>query len=202
MVNPRPPITPISSIPRSYRETGSAGSGGEARKGCFMTGDETGREHDPRLRAFGPGHNALRKGRVSLPHHVYLVTAATVNRERLFMDFSAGCAAARCFEDRAVLRDTGMLAWVLMPDHAHWLIQLGRQDRLGGVVGRLKSASARRVNPLLGRSGALWAPAFHDHALRSEERLREAARYIAANPVRAGLVARTGDYPFWNAVWV
>lgn len=70
------------------------------------------------------------------------------------------------------------------------------------VVNRLKSASARHVNRFIGRQGALWQRAYHDHALRSEESLREVARYIIANPLRAGLAHRIGDYPFWNAVWV
>ncbi len=28
-----------------------------------------------------------------------------------------------------------------------------------------------------------------------------AARYIIANPVRAGLVYSVRDYPYWDAVW-
>jgi putative transposase len=28
------------------------------------------------------------------------------------------------------------------------------------------------------------------------------ARYIVANPLRAGLVERLGDYPHWDAVWL
>ncbi|MFV3290267.1 transposase, partial [Pseudomonas sp. NY11955] len=28
------------------------------------------------------------------------------------------------------------------------------------------------------------------------------ARYIVANPIRAGLVSRVGDYPHWDAVWL
>lgn len=95
-----------------------------------------------------------------------------------------------------------MLAWVLMPDHAHWLVQLGECDALGLVVNRLKSASARAANRALCRSGPLWARAFHDHALRADEEIRRSARYVVANPLRAGLVDRIGDYPFWNAVWV
>lgn len=149
-----------------------------------------------------PGHRALRRGRISLPGHVYLVTAATVKRKRFFQQFDAACAACRSFEDSRTLGDACMLAWVLMPDHGHWLIRLGGKTSLDQVVNRLKSASARFVNHLIGRQGALWQRAYHDHALRSEESLRKVARYIVANPVRAGLVERVGDYPFWNAVWV
>jgi REP element-mobilizing transposase RayT len=95
-----------------------------------------------------------------------------------------------------------MLAWVLMPDHAHWLLQLGEKDELGIVVNRLKSSSSRLANRVLDRQGMFWAPAYHDHALRAEEDLLNIARYIVANPLRAGLVQRIGDYPFWNAIWV
>ncbi|SDN43336.1 REP-associated tyrosine transposase [Pseudomonas jinjuensis] len=149
-----------------------------------------------------PGHAALRKGRVSLAGGIYLVTTTTLGRNPLFGDFATACAAARCFEDPSVLGTNHLLAWVLMPDHAHWLIQLGAGEPLGITVGRLKSASSRRVNQLLGKQGPLWANAFHDRALRRDEDLQAIARYIVANPLRAGLVRRVGAYPFWNAVWL
>lgn len=149
-----------------------------------------------------PGHTALRKGRVSVPNGVYLVTATTFNRTRVFEDFRAACAAARCFEDRVVLGDTAMLAWVLMPDHAHWLIELSENDVLSKVMNRIKSASARHANRVLHREGRLWSAAYHDHGLRAEDDLADTARYVVANPLRAGLVKNLGDYPFWNAIWI
>ena len=89
-----------------------------------------------------------------------------------------------------------------MPDHVHWLIQLGERDELGPLVNRLKSASARAANLALGREGQLWQRGFHDHALRREEDLKTVASYIVANPLRAGLVRRMADYPYWNAIWL
>lgn len=155
--------------------------------------------HQPQEKS---GQRALRRGRASLANHVYLVTSATIGRQCFFSDFQAGCAAARCFEKSALLGDARMLAWVLMPDHAHWLVQLGEDDPLSLVVNRIKSASARMANLVLQRRGALWEPAYHDHCLRREEDLRSVARYMIANPLRAGLARWVGDYPFWNAVWV
>lgn len=148
------------------------------------------------------GHRALRKGRASIANGIYLLTTTTQDRRKWFADFAAGCAAARCFEDVQLLNGGRMLAWVLMPDHVHWLLQLGESNNLGEVVTRLKSASARQANRVLHRSGKIWAKAFHDHALRDDEDLQQVARYIAANPLRAGLVTRIGDYPFWNATWL
>lgn len=149
-----------------------------------------------------PGHAALRRGRVSAPGQVYHLVTNTVDRIRVFSHFDAACAAARCFEAPHLLGDSRMLAWVLMPDHAHWLVQLGPEDNLGRLVNRLKSASAREANRELKRSGTLWARAFYDRALHSESDVRTVVRYIVANPLRAGLVARIGDYPFWNTIWV
>lgn len=148
------------------------------------------------------GHHALRKGRASIANGIYLITTTTLGRQKLFADFAAACAVAKCVEDGRLLGDAKMLAWVLMPDHLHGVLQLGERDKLGVVVNRLKSASARHANRVLRRTGGIWVKAFHDHALRSDEDLHDVARYVVANPVRAGLVPRVGDYPFSNAVWL
>ncbi len=148
------------------------------------------------------GHHALRKCRVSIANGIYLVTATTLDRQKFFLNFDAACSAARCLEDAKWLGDAKMLAWVLMPNHLHGLLQLGERDDLSAVVRRIKSASAQQVNRVLSKTGAVWASAFHDHALRDEDDLQNVARYMVANPLRAGLVTRIGDYPFWNAVWL
>ncbi|WP_019868283.1 REP-associated tyrosine transposase [Methylovulum miyakonense] len=149
-----------------------------------------------------PGHAALRKGRVSIEGQVYLVTTTTLERQPFFADFRAAQSAAQAFEDKAVLADAKLLAWVLMPDHFHGLLQLDGKTSLQNIMNRLKSASARRANQVMQREGPLWSRAYHDHALRQEEDLLETARYIVANPMRARSVRRVGDYPFWNAIWL
>lgn len=88
-----------------------------------------------------------------------------------------------------------------MPDHVHWLVQLPEGLTLGSLMRRLKGRSALALND--GTSGGrVWAPAYHDRALRREDDVRAAARYLVANPVRAGIVGRVGDYPLWDAVWL
>ena len=148
------------------------------------------------------GHHAMRKGRRSLPNQVYHLTVTTAGRAPLFADPRAAHAAGRRFDDARLLADATMLAWVLMPDHAHWLLQLGEAKPLQKVVESLKATTGREVNRALDRSGAVWARAFHDRALRREDDLRTLARYLIANPLRGGLVRRIGDYPYWNAVYL
>ena len=147
------------------------------------------------------GHAALRRGRFSLPGQVYHVTAATLQRRPWFSNFDVACEVVRAFHQPAVRADATLLAWVLMPDHLHWLVRLN-SGALGEHVRRMKSRSAIGVNKLRNNSGRFWQQGFHDHALRREEDLKDVARYIVANPLRAGLVKKLADYPFWNAVWL
>lgn len=88
-----------------------------------------------------------------------------------------------------------------MPDHFHWLIEL-QDGSLSGLMQRIKSLSTKAVSLSTGRKISLWQRGFHDRALRREEDLVKLARYVVANPLRAELVEKLGDYPLWDAIWV
>lgn len=148
------------------------------------------------------GHAALRRGRVSLPNRVYLVTFTAHQRAPLFSDPDCAMSMARASIDRRLWTSSKLLAWVLMPDHWHGLIELGERDYLPSLVQRLKANTGRHVRQVDARVGRVWGSGYHDRALRAEEQLLDVARYVVMNPVRAGLVRRVGDYPFWDAVWL
>ena len=96
------------------------------------------------------GYRKLRQGRVSLHGQVYLVTSVASERQALFADHRLARAAAGTIASQGLSGESQMLAWVVMPDHAHMLLQLGPGDTLSAVVGKLKSASARAVNRVQG----------------------------------------------------
>lgn len=138
----------------------------------------------------------LRKGRRSIVGQIYHVTTTTKAREPVFerFDLARGVVRSLRFAD-----DQGWvnsLAFVVMPDHVHWLFELVGEKSLSGLVWSLKRQSARVAG------ASIWQSGFHDHALRREEDIVAVARYIVANPLRAGLVESIGDYPHWDAVWV
>lgn len=103
--------------------------------------------------------------------------------------------------ERRAWGDARVHAWVLMPDHWHGLLQLGDRDGLPMVMNRFKALSAKAMRRKDGEA-PVWARGYHDHALRQDEDVREAARYIVANPLRAGIVSHLLDYPYWNAAWL
>lgn len=145
--------------------------------------------------------DGLRRGRWSELGRCYLVTAVTKGRLKTFADWSAGCHVARAIHASHSEGVVFTYCWVVMPDHIHWLFEL-RKGELSAVVRRCKSRAATNVNRALQRVGPVWQPGFHDRALRRDEDIRAAARYVVANPIRAGLVRRAHDYPLWDAAWL
>jgi REP element-mobilizing transposase RayT len=97
--------------------------------------------------------------------------------------------------------DAISMAWVVMPDHFHWLLEL-KSGSLKSLMQGTRSRSARAVNQALGRQGQFWQRGYYDQALRRDDDLKKMARYVVANPLRAGLVGNIGDYPLWDAMWL
>ena len=147
------------------------------------------------------GCKSLRKRRYSLTGGVYLITTNTRDRLPWFTETDLAVSMSRMIETYLNNKYCRCLCWVIMPDHIHLLVQL-KSAELNSIINRLKSGSARTLNKQIGRSGPFWQSGFHDHALRKEEEIKNIARYIIGNPIRAGLAKRYGDYPFWNAVWL
>ena len=140
-------------------------------------------------------YDNLRKGRHCAAGHEYLVTTVTHRRAPAFADFVCARALVAVLRET---RDAGMadwLAWVIMPDHVHWLMEL-RQDTLASCMNVFKSISSRKL-----QAGQVWQKGYHDHAIRRDESVEHAARYIIGNPLRAGLAERVGEYPYAWCRW-
>ncbi|MCI0917437.1 transposase [Pseudomonas stutzeri] len=145
--------------------------------------------------------NRLRTGRHSQRGNLYLLTTATSDRHPVFTDFALGRLVVAELKSAQMEGWVHSLAWVVMPDHFHWLIELG-DSSLDQLMRRVKTNSARAINRRRSSSGPLWQAGYHDRALRQAEDVQAVARYVVANPLRAGLVARLGDYPLWDAIWL
>ena len=142
----------------------------------------------------------LLHGRVSRAGAIYVITTVVRGRRAMLRQQTADRVARELHAFGADPR-VDSLAWVVMPDHLHWMFQL-QLGPLSAIVQGLKSRSARCVNRALGLSGALWQAGYYDRQLRAEEDLLTQARYIVGNPLRRGLVQRIDDYPYWWCRWV
>lgn len=91
-----------------------------------------------------------------------------------------------------------LLAWVVMPNHVHALIEV-MQTPLAEILHGWKSYTAKAANRLLKRSGDFWQDEYFDRYIRDEEHFRKALRYVENNPVKACLVKLSEDWIFSSA---
>ena len=94
--------------------------------------------------------------------------------------------------------DYRLHCWVVMPNHVHLLLT----PKIDGsiVLRRVKGASAREANRLLGLTGRpFWQDESYDHLVRSEEEFERIGSYIVQNPVRVGLARCEQEYRWSSA---
>ncbi|MEH6651600.1 MAG: IS200/IS605 family transposase [Motiliproteus sp.] len=81
-------------------------------------------------------------------------------------------------------------------------MQLTDDAELSATVRMVKSISSRNIHSLRTHKSPIWQRGFHDRALRRTDDIKATARYVVANPVRAGLVRSVKEYSLWDAQWL
>jgi len=89
------------------------------------------------------------------------------------------------------------LSYCLMDNHFHLLAQTP-QPNLSRGMQQLKSRYAQAFNQRHGREGPLFAGRFKARLIQKDAHLLEVFRYIALNPVRAGLCTEPSAWA-WSA---
>jgi REP element-mobilizing transposase RayT len=152
----------------------------------------------------------------SLPKAAYDDLAATapddsVLRRRIeaMIDSGRGACWLRDPSIAAIVQDSlwnfdgeryRLIAWTLMPNHVHVMIEQMEGFLLADCVHAWKSFTAKAANKHLGRTGAFWAPEYFDRYIRDQAHFDSAVHYIHENPVKAGLVVRSEDWQ-WSSAW-
>jgi REP element-mobilizing transposase RayT len=123
----------------------------------------------------------------------YFVTACTLERRRGLEERATTDQIIECARKSDALGDTATIALCVMPDHVHWLFELGGRLTLGRVIARLKADTRKNLTV----AGLAWQRDFFEHRLRAEESAEDYARYVFLNPYRAGLVAQGISWRGW-----
>ena len=92
-----------------------------------------------------------------------------------------------------------LIAWSIMPNHVHVLIETLEGWPLGGIVHSWKTWTAKEINAHLGRTGSVWQREYHDRYIRDGEHLANVTRYIEQNPVKAGLCSEATEWRWGSA---
>lgn len=94
--------------------------------------------------------------------------------------------------------DVAIWAWMVMPNHVHLIIVPSDTDGLRRALAPVHARYARHIHARNNQTGHFWQGRFGCVAI-DEPHLSAALRYIAYNPVRAGLVERPTDWR-WSSV--
>lgn len=91
-----------------------------------------------------------------------------------------------------------VLAWCLMSNHFHFLVQPSDAVQLSKWVQRLMTTHVRRYHKHYGTNGHVWQGRYKSFIVQDDEHLLAVARYVEGNPVRARLTLTAGEWP-WSS---
>ncbi len=124
----------------------------------------------------------------------FFVTTKTAMGKRLFQSDRN----ALLFVDvlRAIARKLQIHDFVIMPDHIHILLSVDNALTIEQAMQLIKGGYSYRLRKEHGYTHDVWQRGFADDRVHDFETFRHYREYIAQNPVRAGLVRSSEEYPF------
>ena len=129
----------------------------------------------------------------------FFITAAAWGRRSIFQtDRMAGLFLDVLRENRAKGRFQ-VHEFVLMKDHFHALVTPAPEVSLGKCAQYIKGGFSFRAKKELGFTGEIWQAGYNEHRVKHARDYAQHVRYIHENPVRAGLCAKPGDWPYSSA---
>jgi putative transposase len=130
-----------------------------------------------------------------LPHHV---TQRGNGRQQTFFGDSDYELYRELLREHCTHSKVAVWAWVLMPNHVHLVLVPSDSDGLRRALSRVHRIYAGRIHERLKRTGHFWQGRFGCAAMDDAHCLA-ALRYVAMNPVRAGLVGSCADWRWSSA---
>ncbi len=138
-----------------------------------------------------------RQLRLQFPGAVYHVTSRGNARQDIFADDADRARFLDLLGREIEQHRWRCHAYCLMGNHYRLLIETPEANLSRGM-GRLNMAYAQAFNRRHERVGHLFQGRFHAVVVEKDSHLLELCRYLVLNPVRAGMAAVPGDWP-WSS---
>ena len=133
-----------------------------------------------------------------LASHYYHIYNRGVDKAVIFREDENYIFVLRKMKKYSQALDLTMIAYCLMPNHYHFLIRQDGDQPAGLLPQRVFNSYTNAHNKRYGRSGTLFEGPYRVRLVDEETYVRHLCRYIHANPVKDGLVARLEDWPYSN----
>jgi len=132
---------------------------------------------------------------VGQPHHVII---RGNNREPIFIADEDYQFYLDKLHDACVKHQCDLHAYVLMTNHVHLLITPYKEGGLAKLMQMAGRYYVQYFNNSYCRTGTLWEGRYKSTVVDSDNYALICYRYIELNPVRAGMVLHSADYP-WSS---
>jgi putative transposase len=86
--------------------------------------------------------------------------------------------------------------FVIMPDHVHLLMTVGGGMTVEKAMQFIKGGFSYRLKKEFGYLGEVWQRGFSERRVENRQSFLAHREYIAANPMKAGLVDWPEEYPY------
>ena len=136
--------------------------------------------------------------RLTVPGYPHHVIQRGNNRQAIFASDHDYAALLQLLAENAVRFEVAVHAYVLMSNHFHLLATPATVDGLPQMMQAVGRRYVRYFNDRQGRSGTLWEGRYRSTVIDTDRYLLACMVYLDLNPVRAGLVERSEQYP-WSS---
>ena len=136
--------------------------------------------------------------RICVDGAVYHVMARGNNRAAIFLDDRDRNRFMCCTRDSLKRYRAILYAYVLMPNHFHWLIKPADGVTISRVMQSLSIAYTRYFNRRYARVGHVLQGRFRSRLIGDESYFLTVSRYIHLNPVKARLCVEPLGY-YWSS---
>ncbi len=144
-----------------------------------------------------PDHGHLPHLRSFAAQPIIFVTAVTHQRRPLLANQAAFQTLTAIWQRSPALDGWCVGDYLLMPDHLHLFARPALDAKpLAKWVETWKSLSTRELKSLLQLEPPLWQRDYFDRFLRTADSYTEKWNYVAMNPVRKELCARSDEWPW------
>lgn len=137
-----------------------------------------------------------RQQRYFIPNIPQHVITRGVDRQAVFFQAQDYTLYRKALRDAAEKSQCQVHAYVLMTNHVHLLVTPEQERSLPLMMQAMGRNYVQRLNVGYQRTGTLWEGRYKASLVQTDYYLLACQRYIELNPVRAGIVASPGDYPY------
>jgi putative transposase len=134
--------------------------------------------------------------RLTVPGYPHHIIQRGNNRQPIFVHGGDYELLLELLEENAKKFQVAIHAYVLMSNHFHLLATPETTEGIPQMMQAVGRRYVRNFNLRHGRTGTLWEGRYKSTLIQAERYLLACMVYIDLNPVRAGIAAEPGDYPW------